>query len=103
MGEDGVRHRGGREGGRRPGHAHPREPTINLHLLPSGTALVVDVGMTGPSGSPGGFPLEHFAARMKGEDPTPLPPFELAEGPTTLGAVWLRIEGGKTLEVERVG
>jgi hypothetical protein len=40
---------------------------------------------------------------MKGEDPTPLPPFELAEGPTTLGAVWLRIEGGKTLEVERVG
>ena len=82
---------------------HTHEPTINLHLLPSGTALVVDVGMTGPSGSPGGFPLEHFAARMKGEDPTPLPPFELAEGPTTLGAVWLRIEGGKTLEVERVG
>ena len=82
---------------------HTHEPTINLHLLPRGTALVVDVGMTGPSGRPGGFPLEHFAARMTGEDPAPLPPFELAEGPTTLGAVWLRIEGGKTLEVERVG
>jgi calcineurin-like phosphoesterase len=81
---------------------HTHEPTINLHLLPGGTALVVDVGMTGPSGSPGGFALEHFAARMKGEDPAPLLPFELAEGPTTLGAVWLRIEGGKTLEVECV-
>ena len=35
---------------------HTHEPTLNLHLLPGGTALVVDVGMTGPSGSPGGFP-----------------------------------------------
>ena len=102
VGEDGVRHRGGREGGRRPRHAHPRAHDQPPPLA-RGTALVVDVGMTGPSGSPGGFPLEHFAARMKGEDPAPLPPFELAKGYTTLGAVWLRIEGGKTLEVERVG
>jgi calcineurin-like phosphoesterase len=82
---------------------HTHEPTINLHLLPGGTALVVDVGMAGPSGSPGGFSLRHFAAQMRGEDPASLPPFELAQGPTTLGAVLLRIEGGKTLEVERIG
>lgn len=44
---------------------HTHEPTINLHVLPGGTALVVDVGMTGPSGSPGGFPLAHFAAELK--------------------------------------
>ncbi|HLL97768.1 MAG TPA: YmdB family metallophosphoesterase [Rubrobacteraceae bacterium] len=81
---------------------HTHEPTINLHVLPRGTALVADVGMTGPSGSPGGFPLDHFAAEMKGEDPTTLPPFELAAGPITLGAVLLRIEGGKTLEIERI-
>jgi hypothetical protein len=81
---------------------HTHEPTVNLHVLPGGTALVVDVGMTGPSGSPGGFPLEHFAAEMKGEDPSALPPFELAAGPTTLGAVLLRIEGGKTLHIERL-
>jgi calcineurin-like phosphoesterase len=76
--------------------------TINLHILPGGTSLVADVGMTGPSGNPGGFPLQHFAARMRGEDPGSLPPFELATGPVTLGAVWLRIERGKTLEIERI-
>jgi metallophosphoesterase (TIGR00282 family) len=81
---------------------HTHEPTINLHILPGGTSLVADVGMTGPSGNPGGFPLQHFAARMRGEDPASLPPFELATGPVTLGAVWLRIERGRTLEIERI-
>ncbi len=81
---------------------HTHEPTINLHILPGGTSLVADVGMTGPSGNPGGFPLQHFAARMRGEDPGSLPPFELAAGPVILGAVWLRIEGGRTLEIERI-
>ncbi len=74
---------------------HIHEPTINLHVLLGGTALVVDVGMTGPSGSLGGFPLMHFAAEFKGEDYESLPSFRLAAGPMTLGAVWLRIEGGK--------
>jgi metallophosphoesterase (TIGR00282 family) len=81
---------------------HTHEPTINLYVLPGGTALVVDVGMTGPSGNPGGFPLKHFAAKMRGEDFGSLPPFELATGPMTLGAVWLRIERGRTLEIERI-
>ena len=81
---------------------HTHEPTINLHILPGGTALVVDVGMTGPSASPGGFPLEHFAARMQGEDSGSLPDFELGTGPIILGAVWLRIEGGRTLEIKRI-
>ncbi len=81
---------------------HTHEPTVNLHVLPGGTALVVDVGMTGPSGSPGGFPLQHFAAEMKGQDTSSLPPFELADGPMELGAVLLRIEGGKTSHIERM-
>ena len=81
---------------------HTHEPTINLHVLPGGTAFVADVGMTGPSASPGGFPLTHFAAEMRGEDPGPLPPFELSPGPTTLGAVLLRVEDGATLHIERV-
>ena len=81
---------------------HTHEPTVNLHVLPGGTALVVDVGMTGPSGSPGGFPLEHFAAELKGEDPSLLQSFELATGPIALGAVWLWIEAGKTRKVERL-
>ncbi|MDP8946585.1 MAG: YmdB family metallophosphoesterase [Actinomycetota bacterium] len=86
MGEDGVRRRRGRQGGGGP-RTHTHEPTVNLHVLPGGTALVVDVGMTGPSGSLGGSPLEHFAAKLKGEDPSSLAPFELAAGPMTLGAV----------------
>ena len=81
---------------------HTHEPTLNLHILPGGTSLVVDVGMTGPAGSPGGFPLLHFAAEMKGEDAGSLPPFELSEGPTMLGAVWLQIEAGTTREIRRV-
>lgn len=81
---------------------HTHEPTLNLHVLPGGTALVVDVGMTGPTGSPGGFPLTRFAAEMRGEDTAALPPFELAAGPTALGAVLLRIEDGKAQHIERV-
>jgi hypothetical protein len=81
---------------------HTHEPTLNLHLLPGGTAFVADVGMTGSSGSPGGFPLTHFATRMRGEDTDDLPPFRMAEGPTTLGAVLLRVESGKTVEIERL-
>jgi calcineurin-like phosphoesterase len=81
---------------------HTHEPTSNRHVLPGGTALVVDVGMTGPTGSPGGFPLTHFAAEMRGEDTAALPSFELAAGPITLGAVLLRIEDGKTQHMERV-
>jgi hypothetical protein len=81
---------------------HTHEPTSNLHVLTGGTALVVDVGMTGPTGSPGGFPLTHFAAEMRGEDTAALPPFELAAGPTAPGAVLLWIENGKTERIERV-
>jgi calcineurin-like phosphoesterase/protein-tyrosine-phosphatase len=81
---------------------HTHEPTVNLHVLPGGTALVADVGMTGPSGSPGGFPLVHFAAEFKGEDSSSLPPFGLPAGPITLGVVLPTIEAGKTREIERV-
>ena len=81
---------------------HTHEPTTNLHLLPGGTAFVADVGMTGPTGGPGGFPLRHFAAKYQGEDWRGLPPYALNEGPVVLGAVWLRIEAGKTRELRRI-
>jgi metallophosphoesterase (TIGR00282 family) len=81
---------------------HTHEPTVNLHVLPGGTAFVADVGMTGPAGGPGGFPLTHFASEMRGEDPGALPPFELYTGPTTLGAVLVSVEDGKTSRIERV-
>ena len=81
---------------------HTHEPTHLLHVLPKGTGFVADVGMTGPTGSPGGFPLAHFAARYRGEDSAGLPPFALAGGPMALGAVVLSIEGGRTRAIARV-
>ena len=39
---------------------------------------------------------------MKGEDAISLPPFRLASGPMTLGAVLLRIEDRKTVRIERL-
>ena len=81
---------------------HTHEPTINLHLLPGGTGFVADVGMTAATGSPGGFPLTHFATKYRGDDWRGLPPYELATGPVALGAVWLRIEAGTTREIRRV-
>src|ERR671912_657728 len=47
---------------------HTHEATEALHILPGGTGFVTDVGMTGPTGYPGGFQLWHFAARYRGED-----------------------------------
>ena len=81
---------------------HTHEATQQLHILPKGTGFVADVGMTAPTGSPGGFPLLHFAAAYRGEDPSALPPFSLASGPLSLGAVWLRIEAGKTVAITRI-
>ena len=53
---------------------HTHEATEALHILPGGTGFVADVGMTGPTGHPGGFPLAHFAASYRGDDWSALPP-----------------------------
>lgn len=81
---------------------HTHEATVALHLLPGGTALVTDVGMTGKTGGVEGIDPAHWIAGLKGGDAASLPPFELADGPVTLGAVLLRIREGKTERLERV-
>ncbi len=81
---------------------HTHEATEALHILPSGTGFVADVGMTGPTGHPGGFPLAHFAAKYRGDDWRALPPFTLASGPLALGAVLLHIEDGTTRSIIRI-
>jgi calcineurin-like phosphoesterase len=81
---------------------HTHEATETLHILSGGTGFVADVGMTGPTGHPGGFPLAHFAATCRGDDWRALPPFTLAAGPMILGAVLLCIEDGKTLSITRI-
>ncbi len=81
---------------------HTHEPTMFLHLSPVGTALVCDVGMTGPLGGVQGISPGFFHDVFHGADPAGLPPYMLATGPLTLGAVLLRITEGKTREIHRL-
>jgi calcineurin-like phosphoesterase len=58
------------------------------HILPRGTGYVTELGMTGRLGfTGGGFDPAYFAADLRGEDLSVLPPFELASGEMTVGAV----------------
>ncbi|MDQ3761710.1 MAG: YmdB family metallophosphoesterase [Actinomycetota bacterium] len=82
---------------------HTHEATLLLHVLPGGTALVTDVGMTGPSGGVQGFSYDMFVTGLRSTGN----PFELGtprpiSGPITLGGVLLDIESGKTLHLERL-
>lgn len=83
---------------------HTHDPTLRGHILPGGTGYVTEVGMTGRLGfTGGGFNPAHFAAALRGEDITALPPYELATGPLALGAVVVTLDGhGGTHTVERV-
>jgi metallophosphoesterase (TIGR00282 family) len=81
---------------------HTHEATHHLHLLPHGTALVTDVGMTGRLGGVTGIAPAHWVATLRGEDAADLPPYELADGPMTLGAVVVTIDGTRSTAIERV-
>lgn len=82
---------------------HTHEATLPLHVLPGGTALVADVGMTGPTGGVQGFSYDLFVAGLRNTGN----PFALGMprpifGPIVLGGVLLEIESGKTLWLERL-
>jgi 2',3'-cyclic-nucleotide 2'-phosphodiesterase len=82
---------------------HSHEPTLPLHILPGGTALVTDVGMTGPAGGVQGFSQVLFvdALRQTGDHfGLGIPP--VGGGPITLGAVLLEIDGGRTSCLSRL-
>lgn len=83
---------------------HTHDPTLRGHVLPSGTGYVTELGMTGRLGfTGGGFDPAHFAARLRGEDLTTLPPYELATGPLSLGAVVIHTDSaGTTSSITRV-
>jgi metallophosphoesterase (TIGR00282 family) len=81
---------------------HTHEPTLPLHLLAGGTALVTDVGMTGPSGGPQGMDARGVIERVRGLPATELPPGP-GDGEIVLGAVLLEILDGVTRSVTRLG
>lgn len=82
---------------------HTHEPTEPLYILPGGTALVTDVGMTGPAGGVQGFHYDSFVTGLKDKgDPFALPLPAPLDGPIVLGAVLLEIEQGKTRRLCRI-
>ncbi|HLH14860.1 MAG TPA: YmdB family metallophosphoesterase [Solirubrobacteraceae bacterium] len=81
---------------------HTHEPTLDLRLLPAGTALVTDVGMTGPDDGPQGMRAQAVAERVRGSTPVDAPPPGPAAGEIVLGAVLLEVENGLTRSLERL-
>jgi metallophosphoesterase (TIGR00282 family) len=81
---------------------HTHEPTLPLYLLPGGTALVTDVGMTGPTGGVEGFDAARYVEIVRGTPPQAAPPVGVASGPIVLGAVVLDIAGGRAAAITRV-
>lgn len=81
---------------------HTHEPSLTLHRLPGGTAFVLDVGMTGPTGGWQGIDPLHLTAYYRGEPTAGFGPFSLATGPVELGAVVLTIKDGLTTDIARI-
>ena len=81
---------------------HTHEPTLPLHLLPGGTALVTEVGMTGPRDGPQGMHPQRVIERVRDPATGGFPPVGPAEGEIVLGAVLLEIQKGLTTHITRL-
>jgi hypothetical protein len=81
---------------------HTHEPTLPLHLLRGGTALVTEVGMTGPRDGPQGMNPQRVIDRVRDPAASAAPPVGPAEGEIILGAVLLEIERGLTRRITRL-
>lgn len=81
---------------------HTHVPTLQLRILPRGTALVTEVGMTGPSGGPLGMDPRPVVERVRGLAPGELSPMRPADGEIVLGAVLLEIEQGLARSLTRL-
>jgi len=81
---------------------HTHEPSLALRLLPRGTALVSEVGMTGPGDGPQGMHPRGVIERVRGVPAAELSPIRPADGEIVLGAVLLEIEQGLTRSLSRL-
>ncbi len=81
---------------------HTHEPTIALHLLARGTALVTEVGMTGPLGGPQGMHPQAVVERVRGLPDAELSPVRPADGAIILGAILLEIAEARTTSLTRL-
>jgi len=82
---------------------HTHESTLDLHILPHGTAFVTDAGMIGPGGGVQGFDPTFLVAGLKANgDPFSGPMPAVRAGPITGHAILLEISGSRTKSVRRV-
>jgi calcineurin-like phosphoesterase len=81
---------------------HTHEPTLHLRVLPRGTALVTEVGMTGPGDGPQGMHPDGCVERVQGLPEEGLAPPRPADGEIVLGAILLELEGGLTRSLRRL-
>lgn len=80
---------------------HTHVQTNDATILPGGTALLTDVGMTGPIHSILGVKPELSVEKMRTKLPVR---FAVADGPCRMDGVFLKIDNttGKTLEISTV-
>ncbi len=80
---------------------HTHVPTADERVLPAGTALLTDVGMTGPYESIIGMRVDKVLKRFLLQTPAP---FEVAKRDVRLAAVLIEIDEatGKALAIERL-
>jgi calcineurin-like phosphoesterase len=81
---------------------HTHEPTLPLQVLPRGTALVTEVGMTGARDGPQGLDAQAIIERVRGVPAAALSPIRPADGEIFLGAILLEIESGLTRSLSRL-
>ena len=81
---------------------HTHEPTLELRLLPGGTALVTDVGMTGPGDGPQGMDPQWVVDRVRRANGTDGATSRPARGEIVLGAIVLEIENGLARSLHRI-
>lgn len=82
---------------------YTHEATLPLYILPGGTALVSDVGMTGSAGGVQGFASHGFVTGLREHGDPFMPPLpQPLSAPLQIGAVLLDIEGGTTRKLERI-
>jgi hypothetical protein len=78
---------------------HTHVPTADARLLPSGTAFITDVGMTGPYESIIGFRTDRVLRRFLLRTPSP---FEVAKDDVRLAAVLIEVDpkSGRAQSIE---
>lgn len=80
---------------------HTHVPTLDMQIIPGGTAYCTDVGMTGPRGGVQGYDAQLFIDALRRRYPGDRR-LELAVGPVELGAVVVTVENGEATAIERI-